>query len=208
MAALDRGRIVAAAVALADRDGTASGLSLRSLAAELGVGTMSIYHYVANKEELLDAMVDEVFAEIDLPTPQEGWRRAMHRRCVSLRAALHRHPWAIGLMDSRAQPGPATLRHHDAVIGCLLANGFTSAHAAHAFVLMDSFVYGFALQAASLPVRGPADIPELAAAILGGDVPDRYPHLARLAREVTLQPGYDFEDEYARGLAVVLDALG
>lgn len=206
MGSLDRDRIIDAAIALTDRDGVQS-LSLRGLAAELGAGTMSIYHYVANKDELLDAMVDRVFAEIELPVAGQPWRAELHRRCTSLRAALRRHRWAIGLMDSRARPGPATLRHHDAVIACLLGDGFSVPEAAHAIALVDSYVYGFALQSASLPIRRPQDIPDVAARIMDQDFPARYPALARLAEQVALQPGYDFEDEFERGLRGVLGAI-
>jgi AcrR family transcriptional regulator len=106
---------VAAAVALADDRGVGS-LSMRMLAQQLGIEAMSLYHYVTNKDDLLDSLVDAVFSEIVLPTSDMDWVDAMRARAISVREVLHRHPWALGLLDSRASPGPATLRHHDAVI--------------------------------------------------------------------------------------------
>ncbi len=124
---------------------------MRSLACELGVKPMSLYHYVASKDEILDGIVDLIFGEIDLPSPGGDWRAQLHRRAVSARRALRRHPWAIGLMESRANPGPATLRHHDATLATLRGAGFSVAMTAHAYALLDSYTYGFALQEAALP---------------------------------------------------------
>src|SRR3954471_1638947 len=149
-APLTRERVLRGAVEVADRGGIGS-LTIRSLAQELGVKPMSVYHYVANKEEILDGIVDIVFSEIDLPSAGGDWRHEMRGRATSARAVLRRHRWAIGLMESRTSPGPATLRHHDAVIGCLRASGFSIALTAHAYSLLDSYIYGFALQEAGLP---------------------------------------------------------
>src|SRR6202035_2494842 len=112
---LSRERVLLAAVAFADEHGIAS-LSMRKLGDVLGVEAMSLYNHVANKDELLDGMVDLVFGEIDLPADGGGWKAAMRERAQSARRALRRHPWAIALMSTRTSPGPATLRHHDAVI--------------------------------------------------------------------------------------------
>src|SRR5687767_3202180 len=158
---LSRERVLAAAVVLADAGGIEA-LTMRRLGEELGVEAMSLYNHVANKDDLLDGMVDLVFAEIGLPAGGPDWRAAMHRRAVSAREVLARHRWAIGLMESRTSPGAATLRHHDAVIGSLRAGGFTVAMAAHAFSLLDSYVYGFALQEASLPFDKGIETAELA----------------------------------------------
>ena len=111
---LSKQRLVDEAVRLADRDGV-DGLSMRRLAGTLGAGAMSLYHYVASKDELLDAMIDTVFAEIELPPLEADWQTAMRRQAVSARQVLARHPWAIGLMESRTTPGPANLRHREAV---------------------------------------------------------------------------------------------
>ncbi len=192
-APLSRERVLRAAVAFADESGIAT-LSMRKLGEVLGVEAMSLYNHVANKGDLLDGMIDLVFSEIDLPSGGAGWKTAMRQRAASARQVLSRHRWAIGLMESRSSPGPATLRHHDAVIGCLREAGFPVALAAHAFAVLDSYIYGFALQEASLPFdTGP----------LG-----EYPHLTELTVEHVLQPGYDYGNEYRFGLDLILDGLG
>jgi len=204
--ALSRDRVLHAAVAVADADGVA-GLTIRSLATALGVKPMSVYHYVANKDEILDGIVDLVFAEIDLPTAGGDWRLQMRCRANSARQALRRHTWAIGLMESRSAPGPATLRHHDAVIGALRAAGFSVAMTAHAYALLDSYIYGFALQEASLPFTGPDGVGDAADPILRQFPASEYPHFLEMATEHILIPGYDFGDEFEFGLTVILDAL-
>src|SRR5947207_11478528 len=124
---------------------------MRRLADRLDVEPMSLYHHVANKDEILDGMVDLVFREIELPAPRVDWRTAMRDRAASARDALRRHPWAVGRMESRANPGPDTLRHHDAVIGCLRDAGLTVEMTAHAFSAIDSYLYGFAMPELNLP---------------------------------------------------------
>jgi AcrR family transcriptional regulator len=203
---LSRERVLRAAVAFADENGIGS-LSMRKLGEVLGVEAMSLYNHVANKEELLDGMVDLVFSEIDLPSGGADWRPAMRQRAVSARQALSRHRWAIGLMESRTSPGPATLRHHDTVIGSLREAGFSVGMAAHAFSVLDSYIYGFALQQASLPFETGEETAELAQAILMQMPPDEYPHLTELTVEHVLQPGYDYGDEFEFGLDLVLDGL-
>ncbi len=203
---LSRDEIVAAAVALADEDGMAA-VSMRKVAARLGVEAMSLYHHVANKDDLLDGMVDAVMAEFEVPADADDWRDALRHRCRSARAALQRHPWAIGLLDSRTTPGPATLGHHDAVIGALRHGGFSVAGAAHAFALVDAFLYGFALQERNLPFDPGDDVGVVAEEIVGHLSPDEFPHLVEMATEHVMAPGYDFGDEFEHGLALVLDAL-
>ncbi|MFC7818948.1 MULTISPECIES: TetR/AcrR family transcriptional regulator [unclassified Streptomyces] len=203
---LSRERVIRTAVAVADEKGAAA-LTMRAVAEPLGVEAMSLYHHVKGRKDILDGMVDVVFSEIDLPPRDTEWRSAMRHRAVSARAVLRRHPWAIGLMDSRAQPGPATLRHHDAVIGALRAAGFSVSMAAHAISLIDSYLYGFVLQELSLPFTGAAEQYEAAAAILRNMPADTYPHLTELAAEHVLRPGYDYADEFTFGLTLVLDAL-
>lgn len=202
---LTRDRVLEAATALADRDGIAA-LTLRSLAAELGVKPMSVYHHVAGKEAILDGLVDRVFAEVVVPT-DVGWREAMAQRARSMRAALKQHPWAVTLMDSRSSPGPATLRHHDAAIGVLRRQGFSVAMAAHAFALLDAFIYGFAVQESSLPFEGPAELAAIAEPILSDAVAQELPYFVELATEHALAPGYDFGEEFDFGLELILDGL-
>ncbi|MGH9122767.1 MAG: TetR/AcrR family transcriptional regulator C-terminal domain-containing protein, partial [Acidimicrobiales bacterium] len=144
-APLNRERVLQAGLRLADETGLEA-LTMRRLGEVAGVEAMSLYNHVANKADLLDGMIDLVFAEIEVPTGEGGWKTAMQGRARSVRAALSRHRWAIGLMESRTSPGRANLRHHDAVIGCLRGSGFSLELAAHAYAALDSYIYGFALQ--------------------------------------------------------------
>jgi AcrR family transcriptional regulator len=206
---LSRERVLSAAMAVADAKGVGA-LTIRSLAAELGVTPMSVYYYVANKGEILDGIVDVVFSEIELSPggPGDGdWRSEIRRRAISARRVLAHHRWAIGLLESRKSPGPANLRHHDAMIGILRGAGFSVEMTAHAYALLDSYVYGFALQEAALPFDGSDSVADVAEPIMQNFSADEYPHLVELATEYILRPGYDFGDEFEFGLALVLDAL-
>jgi len=205
-ARLNRERVLRAAVKLADNEGIAS-LSMRKLGRELGVEAMSLYNHVADKEDLLDGMVDLIFSEIAIPDGDVGWKTAMGERATSAREVLNRHPWALALMDSRATPGPATLRHHNAVIGTLRQAGFPVSLTAHAFSVIDSYIYGFALQEANMPFSTGEQSQELARAIVGQLPADEYEHLRELAAEHVLQPGYDYGDEFEYGLELILDGL-
>ena len=203
---LSRDRVVEAAVGLADEHGI-EWLSMRKLAEAVGVKAMSLYNHVANKDDLLDGMIDEVFNEIERPSGDDGWKTAMRRRAISIRAVLKRHRWAIGLMESRTSPGPATLRHHDTVIGCLRGAGFSVELAAHAYSVLDAYIYGFALQERALPFDTPEETSKKAQAIMAQFLADDYPHLAELTIEHVLQPGYDYGNEYEIGLDLILDSL-
>jgi AcrR family transcriptional regulator len=203
---LSRQRVLRAAVALADRDGVGA-LSMRRLAQELGVEAMSLYHHVAGKDAILDGIVDVVFGEIELPPGEAGWRAAMRRRAISAREVLRRHPWATALMESRPTPGPANLRHHDAVLGILRNAGFSVELAAHAYSVLDSYIYGFAMQEASLPFHTPEETAEVAETIMAELPADAYPHLTEMVVEHALQPGYDYGNEYLFGLDLILDGL-
>ncbi|HEX2259705.1 MAG TPA: TetR/AcrR family transcriptional regulator [Actinomycetota bacterium] len=204
-APLSRDRVLEAAVALADETGIDS-VSMRKLGEALGVEAMSLYNHVANKGDLLDGMVDVVFSEIDLPSG-ENWKVAMRQRAISARQVLGRHRWAIGRMESRASPGPATLRHHDAVLGCLRGAGFSIEMTAHAYSVLDSYIYGFALQEANLPFDDAEETAQVAEEILGQFGAGEYPHLTELAMEHVLQPGYDYGNEFEVGLDLILDGL-
>jgi AcrR family transcriptional regulator len=202
---MNRERVLRAAVALADEAGIEA-LTMRTLGRALGVEAMSLYNHVPGKEALLDGMVDAVFAEIDLPAG-EDWKKALRQRAISMRAALNRHRWAIGLMESRTSPGATTLRQHDAVIGCLLAAGFSMELTAHAFAAVDSYVYGFALQEKGLPFDTPEQTAEMAQAMLAHFPVDEFPHLAAFTRDHVMRPGYDFGAEFEFGLDLILDGL-
>ncbi len=200
-----RARAVAAAIALADEGGL-SKVTMRGVAKGLGVEAMSLYHHVANKNDLLDGMVDGVFDEIGAPPPGE-WRPAIASRCHSMRDALNRHRWAVGLLDSRTAPGDPTLAHHESVLSCLRESGFSVRLSAHAFAALDAFVVGFVTQEVALPFDEDTDMEEMVEGILAGVPEDRYPRLREMTVEHVLQPGYDFGDEFAYGLDLVLDGL-
>lgn len=205
-AGLSKQRVVAEAIRLADREGV-DGLSMRRLAGVLGAGAMSLYHYVASKDELLDAMIDIVFAEIELPSDEGDWKLALRRRADSARQVLARHPWAIGLMESRTSPGHANLRHHEAVIACLRRAGFSVAMATHANWLLDSYVYGYALQVVSLPFDSADELADMVEGVYLPQLPaDEFPYLNESAAAL-VATGYDPADEFGFGLDLILDAL-
>src|SRR5438309_2210248 len=205
--ALSRERVLDAAITLADREGIAE-LSMRKLGQEVGVEAMSLYNHVRNKEELLNGMIDIVFGEIDLPAADAEWSAAMRQRAISARQALKRHPWAIGLMESRAQPGPATLRHHDSVLRNLRTAGFSVQLAAHAYSVLDSYIYGFTLNELTLPFdNSPEKVAEVAGNIMREMPAGEYPYLTEMAVEHAMKPGYDYGDEFEFGLALILEGI-
>ncbi len=204
--ALNRERVIAVAVALADGIGV-DALTIRKLAAELDVKPMTIYHHVLNKEAIIDGMVDVVFSEIDLPPTDANWKTAIRQRCSSARTVLARHPWAAPLMESRTSPGPATLQHHEAVLGCLRAGGFSIEMTAHAYALIDAFVYGFALQEASLPATAGDEMADLVESMAATMPAGEYPHLVEFTTEHVLRPGYDFGHEFDFGIDLILDGI-
>ena len=182
---LTRDRVLQGAVELVDVIGV-DAFTMRQLAAALGVKPMSIYHHIPGKEQILDGIVDLVFAEIELPPADLDWRAAMRQRCLSARQVLNRHPWAPPLMESRTAPGPASLRHHDASLGCLRNGGLSLATTAHAYAILDSYVYGFTLQ--SVPAGA-------------------YPHFVEFATQHALQPGYSFGNSFEVGLDLILEGI-
>lgn len=204
--ALSKELVLRTAVALADEAGTGVP-SMRRLAERLGVESMSLYHHFRNKDLILDGMVDIVFGEIELPPHDVDWRTAMRQRADSMRSTLIRHPWATRLMDSRTNPGPATLHHHNAVLGSLRSGGFSIAGAAHAFSVLDSYIYGFTLQELSLPFRSSAELEDVAGSILEHMPRDELPHLTEMILDRALKPGYAYAEEFDIGLDLILDGL-
>ena len=148
-----------------------------------------------------------VFSEIELPSAGGDWRAELRRRAASALQVLRRHRWAIGLMESRTSPGPATLRHHDAVIATLRAAGFSLEMTAHAYALIDSYTYGFALQEAGLPFEGPDTVAPVADSIMKHFTAGDYPHLVEMATGYYFKTTYDFADEFDFGLNLILDGL-
>jgi AcrR family transcriptional regulator len=202
---LSTARVLQGAVALADEGGLEA-FSMRALAQELGVVPMALYKHVANKEELLDGMVDIVFGEIELPSGDLDWRSAMRRRALSTREALKCHSWAIGMMESR-RPGPANLRNHNAVMGCLRKAGFPFELAIHAYSVQDAYIYGFALQEMDTGFETPDSAGEAARgrAETIGALED-YPYLVEIATKLPTS-GYDNDVEFTWGIDLILDGL-
>jgi AcrR family transcriptional regulator len=205
---LSRERVLQTAVTLADERGL-EGLSMRKLATELGVEAMSLYHHVANKDALLDGMIDRVFAEIEPPSPGGDWKAELRKRAESTRAALRRHPWAIGEMEGRGNHGTANLRIHDAVLGVLLAAGFSDELTVHAMSVQDAYIYGFALQQADLSPETAEDFAGVAARqmVRYATVLDDYPNLVRVVGGHVARVGYDYDTAFRFGLDLILDGL-
>ena len=202
---LSRERVLDAAIKLADQGGLES-LSMRKLGQEFGVEAMALYYHFANKDEVIDGIVDIVFSEIELPTDGVDWKTAMRQRTISMRDVLLRHRWAIGLMEARRNAGPANLRHHDAMIGSLRAGGLEMDLAAHAYSLLDSYIYGFALTKMNLPFDASEEVAEVAQGMLQRFPVNEYPNLVAYIAE-HLKPGYDYGDEFEHGLDLILDGL-
>lgn len=205
-APLTRDRVLSAAVVLAGEAGL-DALTMRRLGAHLGVEAMSLYKHVAGKDDILDGIVDIVIGEIELPPANPDWKVTMRTRAESARRVLVAHPWAIGMMESRIAPGPAALRYIDAVIGSLRTAGFSIGMAAHAFVLLDSYIYGFVVQEISAPLGADEHASERSSAASGATLAASYPHLAEMAASHAAGPGYRYEQQFEFGLELILDGL-
>lgn len=202
---LSRERVLWTAVKLADRGGIAA-ISTRKLGQALGVEGMALYHHFTNMDEVMDGMVDLVLSEIDLPPSGTDWRAALRQHSISAREALARHPWAIGLMESRANTGPANLRHHDSMLGSLREAGFSITMAADAYTLLDSYIHGFALQHANVPVGHSKKSADVSQDKLQPHSVNEYPNLGAII-EHAVATGDEHRDQFEFGLDVILDAL-
>ena len=207
-APLSRERVLETAIVVADQHGLEA-LSMRKLADELRVAAMSLYHHVPNKDQLLDAMIDVVFSEIELPSTDDDWQTAMRKRAVSTREALNRHRWAVGLMEGRSSHGPSNLRLHDAVLGCLRRAGFSLEMTVHAYSVQDAYIYGFALQQADMTPETSDDFAATAEQQMETykDVLADYPHLVEVVGGHVATAGYDYETEFLFGLDLILAGL-
>ena len=201
---LSKERVLRAAVTLADGAGIAS-LSMRKLGEALGVEAMSLYRHVANRDAILDGIVDIVAAEFEAPPPGGPWKAAMRGRAIAAHAALMRHPWATMLIVSRVNIGPAMLHYVDATIGCLREAGFSYAMADHAWNALDSYVYGFTLQKLNFPLK-PQEYAKMARAFLPLMPADRFPYLNGLSQQV-IDRQHDGLHGLEFGLDLVLDGL-
>jgi AcrR family transcriptional regulator len=205
---LSRQRVLETAIKLADERGVAE-LTMRKLAKELGVEAMSLYNHVANKGDLLDGMIDLVFAEIDPPAAGGDWKAELRKRAVSTRDALLRHRWAVGEMEGRTSHGPSNLRVHDAVLGCLRAAGFSLEMTVHAYSVQDAYIYGFALQQTDMSSGTPEDFAAEAQRQMVdyAEALADYPNLVEVVGGYVAREGYDYEREFLFGLDVILDGL-
>lgn len=202
---LNRERVLTAAIEVADEHGV-DAITMRAVASRLGVEAMSLYNHVANKDDILDGMLDLAIAELDLPADAHSWREAMRRRAVSAREVFGRHPWMPRLMDSRESSGPARLRYADWVLGTLMEAGFSEVGASHAFSLLDSYIYGFGIQQFNFSADGDVSPEEMAEAILAIIPAEEYPYLHRMASHA-MREGYDAEGDFNFGLEIILDGL-
>ncbi len=202
-------RVLRGALDLTDQIGVEA-LTMRKLADALDTKPMTIYHHVPGKEQIIDGMVDLVFSEITMPPEDADWRSALRVRYVSARSVLNRHWWAAPLMETRTAPGPESLKQHDAVLGCLRRGGLSLQLTAHAYAVLDSFLYGYAIQEAGLPFHGDdptVQLDELAEGILAMLPRETYPHFVEFTVDHVLQPGYDFGASFEYGLDLILDGL-
>jgi len=205
-ATLTAERVLDGALALADRIGLEA-LTIRRLAEELGVKPMTIYHHLPSKDAIVDGMVERVFNEIDLPPEDMPWTDAIRVRCLSSRRVLNRHPWAAPLMESRTSPGPISLRHHEAVLACLRRGGLSWQFTAHAYAILDSYIFGFAFEEANLPATGGEELADLAQQMAAAFDPMQYPTLAEFTVEHVMQPGYSFGESFEFGLDLIISGL-
>ena len=201
---LSRERILQAAIDVADREGLQA-LTMRRLGAELGVEAMAVYKHVSGKDDILDGMVELVVSLIEAPGDGLDWRDAMRRRAMSARDVLTRHSWAIGLLDSRRSMGPNQLRYVDSILGSLRSAGFSIDDAAHAFSLLDSYVYGHVVQEMSM--SGASEPGEPPGPALDSEaLSTEYPHLAEMAAHAA-GGTFSFDGEFEHGVEVILTAL-
>jgi len=207
-APLTRERVLRAAVALADRDGI-DGLSMRRLGQELGVEAMSLYNHVANKEDILDGMVDVIVGEIDPPVAGVDWRTTLRERVLSARRVMLRHPWASVAVVSRKAPTPTVIEYMDSIARVLRTGGFSAELTHHAFHVLGSRILGF-VQELYDDSEQLAGSPEVAAMM--EQLTDRYPYLAEMAMVAThddqvVGTGCDDQVEFEFGLDLLLDGL-
>jgi AcrR family transcriptional regulator len=201
---LSRERILQVALQKADAEGIEA-LSMRKLAQELGVKAMSLYNHVANKDDMVDGMVDLVVGEIELPRLDMDWKTAMRQRAISAHTVLLRHPWATLALMSRVNVGPDMLRYVDATLACLVEAGFSYPMADYAWNALDSHIYGFTLQALNFPFEAE----EYAAAAkdyVAMIPPEKYPYLNQLTHQV-IEGRHDGLHDFEFGLNLLLDGL-
>jgi AcrR family transcriptional regulator len=205
---LTRERVLQTAVALADQGGIES-LSMRKLAQALDVVPMALYRHVANKDELLNALVDVVIGEIDPLLDGADWKTTIRARILSARRALLRHPWASRVMESRTTPTPVVLAYMDSMIGLFRTAGFSLDLTHHAMHAMGSRMFGFTQEVFN--DTSEAD-PEMDAEMYGA-MADAYPYIFEIFTSIshddasTVGPGCDDQFEFEFALDLMLEGL-
>jgi len=198
-------RVLRAAIALADQGGIEL-LTMRRLAQELGVGPMSLYHYVANKDDLLSAILDRVMSEVELPSPGAEWKDTIRKAALSANTVLLRHRWALSLGMSPAHIGPARMRFMDALLRCLREAGFTADQTHHAYHALDGHIIGFTLWQVSIPVRK-KDLANVGATFLQKLSEEEYPDLVEHVKQHLNESGHGGKSEFEFGLDLILDGI-
>ncbi len=205
---LSRDRVLRAAVALADEVGIES-LNMRRLAQVLGVVPMALYKHVANKDQLLDGMVDVIVGEINPPVHGADWKSAVRQRILSARRTLLRHPWAARVIESRPTPTPAVLEYMDSVIGMFRTGGFSIDLTHHVMHALGSRMLGFTQE---LFDNTPSADPQMQAVMLN-ELAGKYPYVAEIAGAAThdkksvVGSGCDDQFEFEFGLDLLLDGF-
>ncbi len=201
---LSRERVLRAAIRMADEGGIEA-LSMRKLALELGVQAMSLYNHVANKDEIIDGIVDRVVSEIEVPDFSLDWKTAMRRRSISAHEVLLRHPWATMPLVSRINVGPAMLGYINATLGCLFEAGFSLEMADHIWNAIDSHIYGFTLQELNFPVETEnySEAAKIGLPLISADL---YPYMNTLTHAV-IEKRYDGIQNFEFGLELILNGL-
>jgi AcrR family transcriptional regulator len=202
---LTRERVLEAAMELADEGGIGS-VTMRALGLRLGVEAASLYNHVSSKGDVFEGLTDLVTAEIDTVVDDADWKSAMRRRAVRARGVFKRHPWASALIDSREHMGLAALSYAESVLTVLLAAGFSARDAANAFLILDSYIYGFERQRASLSLGDDVDATQAAQEVLAAIAPDDFPALMAVAEEFAMRP-YDEDTVFDLGLESILSGL-
>ena len=201
-APLSRERVLRAAIRLADDSGI-DALTMRRLGQELGVEAMSLYNHVANKDDLLDGIVDLVLGDIDVQPTGTDWKQAMRQRAISAHEVLLAHPWAAVQIMSRYNIGPGMTRYLDATFGRLREGGFSVESALDAWNALDSHLYGFTLQELNLPFEA-EDASRVSADVLGKLSAGQFPHVVEVITQI-MQTGR--REEFTFGLDLILDGL-
>jgi AcrR family transcriptional regulator len=202
---LTRERVLRAAIELAD-DGGIESLSMRKLGQTLGVEAMSLYNHVANKDDILNGIVDIVESAIELPTAGADWKRELRKTAMSVHGLFERHPWAASLTLSASGARPARWRYMNAILGCLRQAGFSAETTDHAYHALESHIAGFTLWSGQLEVEDEA-LPELAAAFLRTFSGTDYPYLVEHVHQHLEERRPDDEGAFAFGLDLILDGL-